>query len=58
MKIAILTLPLHYNYGGILQAWAMQTVLVQMGHSVEILMPKQQQGHKKMRLPRGWAYRF
>ena len=58
MKIAILTLPLHYNYGGILQAWAMQTVLVQMGHSVEILMPKQQQGHKKMILPIVWAYRF
>lgn len=27
MKIGILTLPLHTNYGGILQAYALQTVL-------------------------------
>lgn len=39
MKIAILTLPLHINYGGILQAWALQTVLKRMGHNVEVLMP-------------------
>lgn len=37
MKIAILTLPLHTNYGGILQAWALQTVLERMGHEVEVL---------------------
>lgn len=37
MKIAILTLPLHTNYGGILQAYALQTVLQRMGHQVEIL---------------------
>lgn len=37
MKIAILTLPLHTNYGGILQAYALQTVLERMGHSVEVL---------------------
>ncbi len=37
MKIAILTLPLHTNYGGILQAYALQTVLQRMGHEVEIL---------------------
>lgn len=37
MKIAILTLPLHTNYGGILQAYALQTVLERMGHDVEIL---------------------
>lgn len=36
MKIAILTLPLHANYGGILQAYALQTVLERMGHQVEI----------------------
>lgn len=58
MKIAILTLPLHYNYGGILQAWAMQAVLVQMGHSVEILMPKRQQRYKKWMFPLVWFYRF
>lgn len=27
MKIAILTLPLHSNYGGIIQNYALQTVL-------------------------------
>lgn len=34
MKIAILTLPLHTNYGGILQAYALQTILERMGHEV------------------------
>ena len=37
MKIAILTLPLHTNYGGILQAYALQTVLQRMGHEVELI---------------------
>lgn len=37
MKIAILTLPLHTNYGGILQAYALQTTLEKMGHKVEVL---------------------
>ena len=37
MRIAILTLPLHTNYGGILQAYALQTVLTRMGHQVEVL---------------------
>lgn len=32
MKIGILTLPLHTNYGGILQAYALQTILKDMGH--------------------------
>ena len=32
MKIGILTLPLHTNYGGILQAYALQTVLERMGY--------------------------
>lgn len=34
MKIAILTLPLITNYGGILQAYALQAVLKRMGHEV------------------------
>lgn len=34
MRIGILTLPLHTNYGGILQAYALQTVLERMGHEV------------------------
>lgn len=41
MKIGILTLPLHTNYGGILQAYALQTVLEKMGH-------------KTMMIDKGW----
>ena len=37
MKIGILTLTLHTNYGGILQAYALQTVLERMGHNVEVI---------------------
>lgn len=37
MRIGILTLPLHTNYGGILQAYALQTVLERMGHEVCVL---------------------
>ena len=35
MKIGILTQPLHRNYGGILQNWALQHVLLDMGHEPE-----------------------
>jgi polysaccharide pyruvyl transferase WcaK-like protein len=38
MKIGILTLPLHINYGGILQAWALQTVLERMGHEARLIV--------------------
>jgi|LSQX01.3.fsa_nt_gb hypothetical protein len=37
MKIGILTQPLHNNYGGILQAYALQKVLKDMGHEVIII---------------------
>lgn len=37
MRIGILTLPLHTNYGGILQAYALQTVLETMGHEVKVI---------------------
>lgn len=37
MKIGILTQPLKYNYGGILQNYALQQVLIGAGHSVETL---------------------
>lgn len=40
MKIGIVTLPLHTNYGGLLQAYALQTILERMGHKVEHLQPK------------------
>lgn len=36
MRIGILTLPLHNNYGGIVQAYALQTVLERMGHDVKV----------------------
>lgn len=34
MKIAIMTQPLGKNYGGIMQAWALQQVLKRIGHEV------------------------
>lgn len=42
MKIGILTLPLKYNYGGILQAYALQTILERMGHKVSVITITQQ----------------
>lgn len=40
MRIAILTLPFHTNYGGLLQACALQTVLERIGCQVEVLDKK------------------
>lgn len=37
LKIGVLTQPLHNNYGGLLQAYALKEVLQQMGHSVVII---------------------
>lgn len=38
MKVAILTLPLrNYNYGGILQCYALQTALHKLGHEVIVI---------------------
>ena len=37
MKIGILTQQLHANYGGLLQNYALQQVLIRAGHSVETL---------------------
>lgn len=37
MKIGILTLPFNNNYGGYLQAYALMTVLKEMGHDVELI---------------------
>lgn len=37
MKIGILTLPLHTNYGGNLQAWALLTTLKDMGHDAWLI---------------------
>ena len=51
MRIGILTLPLNTNYGGILQAWALQTVLERMGHEVWVI-------HKNpyLKEPSLWGY--
>ena len=37
MRIGIITLPLHTNYGGILQAYALQRILRQWGYDVETI---------------------
>jgi len=37
LKIGILTLPLGYNYGNLLQAYALQTILQRMGHDAKVL---------------------
>lgn len=39
MKIGIVTLPLHFNYGGILQAYALQETLKRLGHTSFVLRP-------------------
>lgn len=48
MKTAIVTLPLHTNYGGLLQAYALKTALESMGHEVTVLDLKD-----KMPSPKG-----
>ena len=48
MKVAIVTLPLHTNYGGLLQAYALKTVLQQLGHDVTVL-----DREEKMPAPKG-----
>lgn len=45
MKIGILTLRLSTNYGGILQAYALQTVLERMGHEAYLIEEKQKTLH-------------
>ena len=41
MQIALLSLPMTWNYGGILQQFALQEVLTDMGHSTHILCRRQ-----------------
>ena len=48
MKIAVITLPLHTNYGGLLQAYALKSVLDEMGHEAEVIDIRD-----KMQLPKG-----
>lgn len=37
MKIGVYTLPFTWNYGGILQHYALRTFLAENGHEVELL---------------------
>lgn len=37
MNIGLLTLPLHVNYGGILQAYALKTILERFGFRVFLI---------------------
>ena len=46
MKTAIITLPIHTNYGGMLQAYALKVVLESMGHEAVVVDRKD-----KMPLP-------
>lgn len=48
MKTAIITLPLHTNYGGLLQAYALKHELETMGHEAEVIDLKD-----KMPSPKG-----
>ncbi len=52
MKLAILTQPLHDNYGGLLQAYALKEVLQEMGHEVIII---NRQSNRKVPLWRRYA---
>ena len=40
MKIGLITLPFHTNYGGVLQAYALQRILSDLGHDVYVIDKK------------------
>lgn len=37
MRVAVVTLPLHTNYGGLLQAYALRTAIGSLGHDASVL---------------------
>lgn len=49
MKIGLFTLPLHSNYGGVIQAFALMTVLKNLGHNVWLVDRKKNPKLKKVR---------
>lgn len=49
-----MTLPLHVNYGGILQAYALQTILQHMGHEVFLYDTPFPGEHKLKKAPNQW----
>lgn len=58
MRIGILTLPLHTNYGGILQAYALQTVLERMGHEVVVFDKSHHRSLPLWKRPMCYSKRF
>lgn len=58
MKIGILTIPLHTNYGGILQVYALQTVLKRLGHEVIVIDKSPYKYLKTFRKPFAYTKRF
>ena len=36
MKVGMVTMPQHTNYGGILQAYALKTAIESLGHEVTV----------------------
>jgi hypothetical protein len=58
MKIGIFTLPLHTNYGGILQAYALQSVLKALGHDVEVIRHSGRQTRRLRPLISTWIPGF
>lgn len=57
MKIAILTLPLHSNIGGILQLWALQQTLRALGHE-PIALRMRFKRHPKVLWPLAFCHRL
>lgn len=53
MRLAIISLPLHLNYGGILQSYALKKELERMGHEVSVIDCK-----VKMPFPKWWKAPF
>lgn len=49
MKIGILTQPLHSNYGGILQNYALQQALIRLGHE-PVTLDQRSKEYPKWRL--------
>ena len=58
MRIALITLPLRGNYGGILQNYALQTVLKCMGHRVETIVLPWELRQPLWRRPLAYGKRF
>ena len=56
MKIAIMTVPFNNNYGGFLQAYALKTVLNNMGHSTIFIMRRHNRPDRYINLKR-WIFR-